>query len=265
MRESLLVALREESVRLHPRLPSEADVARAANVKAAVVRTHLGPPDNYSALLSYQGQVQDTRERIIASAALVFGQKGFQRASLDQVASDAGLTKGAIYWHFKSKNDLYFALLDSRFQRDISTMREGVAAMMASATQESTAELMARIFSNGLQGATSDPDWPRLFVEVMGHSREPEVRERIAQFYAQGWEFAGGMVRDMQTAGLIRQDIDPELMASFWFALGDGLILAWLTQPDRIDFNALASGILDMLWRGIAPTSDNKNPGVAAT
>ena len=57
MRESLLVALREESVRLHPRLPSEADVARAANVKAAMVRTHLGPPDNYSALLSYQGQV----------------------------------------------------------------------------------------------------------------------------------------------------------------------------------------------------------------
>jgi AcrR family transcriptional regulator len=250
--------LREEAHRLHPRLPSEDEVAKAAGVVAADVRTHLGPPDNYSALLSYQGQVPDTRERIIASAARVFGQKGFQRASLDQVASDAGLTKGAIYWHFKSKNDLYFALLDSRFLRDISAMRESVDAMMVTATHETAPDLMARIFSAGLQRFTSDPDWPRLFVEVMGHAREPEVRERIAQFYEQGWEFAGAMVRDMQAAGLIRRDISPDFLASFWFAIGDGLILAWLTQPERIDLDAMASGIVDMLWRGIAPTSDNK-------
>lgn len=270
MREKLLTALREVALRLHPHLPDEGAVARLAGVKEEEVRMHLGPPENYSALLSYQGQTPDTRERIIASAARVFGQKGFQRASLDQVAADAGLTKGAIYWHFKSKNDLYFALLDSRFQRDTSTMRGSVAEMAAASGNTSVVKLMAAAFSSGLQQATTDPDWPRLFVEVMGQSREPEVRDRIAQFYEQGWEFVGRMVRDMQAAGLVRHDIDPDMMATFWFALGDGLVLAWLSQPDRIDFPALSEGILDMMWRGIAPTPthstpDNNDTGAAAT
>jgi AcrR family transcriptional regulator len=163
MREPLLVALRKEAARLHPRLPTEEDVATAAGVAVADVRTHLGPPDNYSALLSYQGQTLDTRARIIASAARVFGQKGFQRASLDQVASDAGLTKGAIYWHFKSKNDLYFALLDSRFLRDISAMRESVDAMMVTATHETAPDLMARIFQCG---AAAIHQRPRLAAPV---------------------------------------------------------------------------------------------------
>jgi len=258
MREKLLVALREAAQHLHPHIPSEEEVARVAGVDVATVKAHLGPADNYTALLSYQSPVLETRERIIASAARVFGQKGFQRASLDQVAADAGLTKGAIYWHFKSKNDLYFALLDSRFQRDTSTMMGAVAEMAATAGKTSTARMMAAIFCAGLESATSDPDWPRLFVEVMGQAREPEIHERIAQFYEQGWGFAGGMVRDMQAAGLIRRDIDPDMMATFWFALCDGLILAWLSQPDRIDFPVLSEVILDMLWHGIAPTVENR-------
>ena len=257
MRDELLAALREAASRLPSRTPSESDVALAAGVKETVVRKHLGPPENYSALLSFQGQGQDTRERIIASAARVFGQKGFQRASLDQVASDAGLTKGAIYWHFKSKNDLYFALLDARFQRDVSSMREAQSAMLADAAPQDTPRLMATLFGASLQAATTDPDWPRLFVEVMGHSREPEVRERIGQFYEQGWDFARQMVTDLQLAGRIRRDIDPDMMATFWFALADGLILAWLSQPERNDFTMLAQGILDMMWRGIAPDDDN--------
>lgn len=258
MRERLLAALREAASRLQAGLPGEEEVAAIAGVKESIVRRHLGPPENYAALLSYQGQTQDTRERIIASAARIFSQKGFQKASLDQVASDAGLTKGAIYWHFKSKNDLYFALVDSRFQRDMSSMREPLKAMLTTADRNSTAQLMATIFSAGLGSATSDPDWPRLFVEVMGQSREPEVRERIAQFYDQGWEFVREIVCNMQAAGLIRRDIDPQMMARFWFALGDGLILAWLTHPEQVDLDAMAKGILDMMWRGIAP-SDNNN------
>lgn len=256
MREQLLAALREASQRLCPDVPSEEEVARVAGVDVATVKAHLGPADNYIALLSYQSPASDTRDRIIASAARIFSQKGFQRASLDQVAADAGLTKGAIYWHFKSKNDLYFALLDARFQRDTSTMRGSVAEMAAAAGNTSVVKLMASVFSSGLEQATTDPDWPRLFVEVMGQSREPEVRDRIAQFYEQGWDVVGRMVRDMQAAGLIRTDINPDMMATFWFALGDGLILAWLSQPDRIDFSSLAEGILDMMWRGIAPPPD---------
>ncbi|HEX6591908.1 MAG TPA: hypothetical protein VF050_07905, partial [Moraxellaceae bacterium] len=81
-REKLLASLRE-TARLHsPHLPDLSTVAAHAGVSVEEVREHLGPSENFAALLSYQSPVQDTRDRIIASAARVFAEKGFQRSSL---------------------------------------------------------------------------------------------------------------------------------------------------------------------------------------
>ena len=116
---------------------------------------------------------QRTRDRILDMAEREFLRRGVSRTSLQDIATAAGTTRGAIYWHFKSKNDLYFALLDSRFQRDTTTMLGSVARMAAGPANASVVKMMAAVFSSGLEQATADPDWPRLFVEVMVQSREP--------------------------------------------------------------------------------------------
>lgn len=53
---------------------------------------------------------EKTRARILESARRVFHQRGFNQSSLEQIAKDAGLTRGAVYWHFKGKADLLFSL-----------------------------------------------------------------------------------------------------------------------------------------------------------
>ena len=112
---------------------SYAAIAARAGVSWQRVKQVLGPRAAFGDWLAVKAgaaetPASDTRQRIIASAATVFARKGYHGASLDQVAADAGLTKGAVYWHFQSKSDLFLALLDARFQRDMSEMAVKVDA-----------------------------------------------------------------------------------------------------------------------------------------
>jgi AcrR family transcriptional regulator len=58
---------------------------------------------------------QQTRDAILRSALEAFANAGYRGASLDRIAKKVGLTKGALYWHFKNKLDLYTAVVDFTF------------------------------------------------------------------------------------------------------------------------------------------------------
>ena len=63
---------------------------------------------------------ESTRESLVSAARVLFGRDGFNSTSLDDIASSAGLTKGALYHHFDSKEDLFRAVAES-VKRDINT------------------------------------------------------------------------------------------------------------------------------------------------
>lgn len=260
MREQLLVALREAARQSAPALPSLADVAGVAGVTETEVSQHLGPAENFPALLSHQSPAHETRERIIASAARVFARKGFQKATLDEVAADAGMTKGAIYWHFRNKNDLLFAMLDCRLQRDTAPLMGDLHTLIRDGGDPLAA--LTRMFHSGLQRCTDDPEWGHLYLECLSLSRNDEVREKLSAFYDRIWAMSGGFTRELQAHGLTHDGIDPKDAAVFWAALFDGLVLAWLIKGREVDFERLLPVIFRMLWRGIAPAAapDSKNP-----
>jgi TetR/AcrR family acrAB operon transcriptional repressor len=258
MRDRLLKALREVAQRHPGEAPSTARVAAAAGVDDATVLQFLGPADNFAALLSYHQAVPapaDTRERILQSAARVFASKGLQRATLDEVAADAGMTKGAIYWHFKSKNDLFFALLDHRFNECTSPLTGDLDAASRQALAGDPKAAMASMFKLGLQRCTNDADWPRLYFECVAQTRDPEVRTRLADFYERGWSMSREVTRTLQERGMAPAEADLDISAVFWTALFDGLVLAWMINPDKLDIGHVAEGIFDLLWCGIAPAS----------
>ncbi|MCC2637542.1 MAG: transcriptional regulator [Moraxellaceae bacterium] len=263
MRDKLLSALREAARLSAPRPPTAAAVAAVAGVDEAEVRAHLGPPENFSALLSYQAPVQpsspaqETRERIIASAARVFAHKGFQRASLDEVAADAGMTKGAIYWHFKSKNDLFFAMLDSRLRQDTAPLLGDLHTLIRDGGDPLAA--LTGMFATSLERCTSDPEWPRLYLECLSLARDPDVRDRLSAFYDEVWALSRGFTEQLQAHGLTAEDIDPQVAAIFWTALFDGLVVAWLIKGEALELSRLLPTLFRMLWRGLAPATASPN------
>ena len=73
--------------------------------------------------LTAERRRQQTREYLLQAAAQVFAERGFYAATLDEVAAAAGFTKGAVYSNFKNKEDLFLALLEDSYAREITALR----------------------------------------------------------------------------------------------------------------------------------------------
>lgn len=122
-------------------------------------------------------RLEHTRSLLIDAAEEVFGEKGFVAATLDDIARAAGYTKGAIYKHFSTKEDLFLAVSDRYWRRYFANFTE----VMAPATQVGARELdeIAKRWSQLSRDRGAEH-------AALGHEfmlyllRNPEVRERVA-------------------------------------------------------------------------------------
>lgn len=253
MREKLIHALKQLTQQQSLCAISPSMIAQAAGVSVECVEKTLGSVENYPALLAFE-QTHQTRERILLAAMQVFSQKGWQRSSLDEIAHAAGLTKGAIYWHFKNKNDLFFALLDARFQRDTSPVNAEIQQAIGKANQGEAQAAFTELFVSAWQRCVQDRQWPRLFLEVVSQADEPEIAARLNSLYQHVWQVSTEFVQAMQQGDLTRNDIEPQVLGKFWCTLFDGIMLACLANP-QLEVKQLAEQFLPILWQGLAPCS----------
>src|SRR5438034_6267607 len=124
--------------------------------------------------LSRKEKQEHTRSCLMHSAAKVFARRGLQKASIDEVAEDAGFTKGAFYANFRSKEDLFLAMLDERFAKRLDEIER---VMESGASVEDQARQAGRDFSEFL---ATDPEWSRLFFEFAVQAmRDEEFRQEL--------------------------------------------------------------------------------------
>lgn len=233
------------------------DVAREAGVSWPTVRRYIGNKQQLRDLLASERSeasqpLLDTRDRILASATQVFAQYGYAGATLDAIATDAGMTKGAVYWHFASKSDLFLALMEQRMQTRLPAVPEEVRkAFGAEDPEAGVAELLATQLTYG----QTNPEWIKLYLEFITQSREPEVQKLLSSTSYQSLQaIVDGLIRQLQEQGQLAADIDPFVLATFWTGMLDGLMLAWMVDPNRIDPKTWSAQLARILWRGIAPT-----------
>lgn len=233
-----------------------ADIAAEARLPWQTVRRLLGPRTQFADWLADSAPAQqDTRERILDSAATVFARRGYVAASLDEVAANAGLTKGAVYWHFSSKHALFYALLESRFQRDFADNLAPAVAAFSNSRDQKTA--IAELLLSLIGRIEDDPDWPRLFLEFMSQARDPAVQAHLGAAYQASYRLSAKLLDAMYAARGMALPADSYLLAQFWTALIDGLVIAWIANPDSMDLKALVPRIVDLLWQGLdtSPTA----------
>jgi len=124
--------------------------------------------------LSRTEQSTQNRERILAAARRVFLQRGYYGATLEQIAEEAGFTKGAVYSRFEGKADLFLALLEDRIAeraRDNVEVTEGVA----------DEDVFTVLFENFIRVNLTEPEWPLLVIEFRVHAaRDEELNRRYA-------------------------------------------------------------------------------------
>ncbi|MGA9192503.1 MAG: TetR/AcrR family transcriptional regulator [Anaerolineales bacterium] len=67
---------------------------------------------------------EERKEQILDAATEVFAQKGFDHARMDDIVEETGLSKGALYWYFKSKDDIIFGIMDRLFRLEFRELEE---------------------------------------------------------------------------------------------------------------------------------------------
>ncbi len=114
--------------------------------------------------LSRKEQQAHTRRALLEAATRVFSRHGLAQGSVEQVAAEAGFTKGAFYANFRSKEELFLAILDERFAERVQAIDE---LMARGGPMEEQAAAGGAEFQDYVRG---DPEWERLFFEFAAHA-----------------------------------------------------------------------------------------------
>ena len=124
-----------------------------------------------------QERTEITRARFIQSAEKIFARDGFEAAKLEEIATDAGYTRGAFYANFESKEDLFFALLEKEISHRIAALEKEMAKFR---DPEAKLKAMREFFLS----KTLDRRWSLLAMEFKLFAvRHPEVKQRLAAMH----------------------------------------------------------------------------------
>jgi AcrR family transcriptional regulator len=115
-----------------------------------------------------------TREALLRSAARLVRERGLDGTSVEEIAADAGFTKGAFYANFKSKEELFLTMLDENFGAEIDRMDE---ALSGRGDPGEEARQAAEEFTRYLK----DPEWPLLYFQFAAQAaRDEDFRQELA-------------------------------------------------------------------------------------
>jgi AcrR family transcriptional regulator len=200
---------------------------------------------------------QETRSSLLRSAAKLFCRHGLEGASVDDVAQDAGYTKGAFYSNFKNKEELFLVMMDEKFSAELERIDHLLAG-----TGEARDEAQAAA-EDFVRYVHSDPEWPRLYFEFVAYAARNEdfrqelatrhraLRARLADVYGR-WASGFATKPPLPIA-------DIAAMTDF---MADGFLLDKLVDPE-LD-SGLYATMLAIFFRGLeAMALEQKSAEVA--
>jgi AcrR family transcriptional regulator len=197
-----------------------------------------------------------TRRHLLEAAAIVFSRDGFHGATLDDVASHAGFTKGAVYSNFKSKDDLFLALLDDRVESQFAIVAEVLDS--GPHVREAQFPRIRELLDATLLG---DDSFSALYLEfVLYARRNPAAREKLIASARREQAFIQSLIE--REHGLVSGAPPPALraFAEFSRAVFGGLTLTRLVDPDAVTKDTVEV-ILDMLYKAMGPERAESDPG----
>lgn len=168
-----------------------------------------------------------TRARILDSALEVFAAKGYAQTSMDEIAGRAGVTKGALYWHFEDKLRLYRALVDRAMEMQTAALMP--ALERASSPKEAVGTLVKAYLrfyrENGLLMAF----YSNMMIETKTLS-ESGVMADMAGAYRSYREAVAAALGCCMVGGTRTVDLAAVLVGAL-----DGIIMQWMIDPDGFE------------------------------
>jgi AcrR family transcriptional regulator len=173
---------------------------------------------------------EQVRQRLLVAASGVFARRGYAEATLEQVAEEAGFSKGAVYSNFAGKEELFYALLRERVGERVERIHREVASA------ETLQEAGAAAGRAGGEAVGEGADWHLLFLEfVTRAARHPELREELGRRRVESRGLIAERARERLEALGVESPLPPDQIANIMLALSNGLAIEQLIQPNGVD------------------------------
>ncbi|USY54065.1 TetR/AcrR family transcriptional regulator [Bacillus sp. 1780r2a1] len=130
--------------------------------------------------LTMEEKKQQTKEMLLNSAEVIFSKKGFNGASVDEIAEEAGYSKGAVYSNFSNKEDLFLALYDRRFKHQLEEWEQLFKSQLENGSRFDKIESLLISHSK----SNHDSKWTLLMLEFTLYAlRNEDIKQKLASRY----------------------------------------------------------------------------------
>lgn len=184
-----------------------------------------------------------TREALLNAAEEVFFAKGVARTSLEQIARHAGLTRGAVYWHFKNKGDLFMALVEQVRMPFQSLMEE----VDKTDVEQSPLETIRLACHAGLV-RLEQPSYQRILsillhrCEFFSDINPLDMQEKLGNECFKEMLDVFMFAKQQQ---LLREDLSPEVATRLMQSMLGGLFHDWLRDPEAFSISERGGELID--------------------
>ena len=203
-----------------------------------------------------QRDAEKTRARILASALSLFAKTGYVHTTFNDIAARLKMTKGAVYWHFESKQALLMALIDemlAKFRRQIVELLPPGETSFDGLSFPVVADMMVR---NAVR-IIGDPKGTAFFLLIheqiqWAEASMSKVREDLMRNQRFGpWAAFRTAVENDVREGRVRKDVDPVQVASVCIAMWDGLVHTRIVRILLCDLEDTLRKSYEAVWNAI--------------
>ena len=192
-----------------------------------------------------QQRSEETRTRILEAVTKQIASKGFSAASVEDICRAAGVSKGAFYHHFASKQAVFIELLDTWLSR--------IDASLEAARQASVPLTLIRMTESLPQIIASASGYLPVFLEFwLQASHDETIWGKVIAPYQHYQEYFARLIEEGMAEGSLRP-VDPQATAQMIVSLAVGMFLQALVATKETDWQKMAQQSMEIMMRGLTP------------
>lgn len=194
-------------------------------------------------------QAQQTRENILWGALDVFSEKGFSRSTMGDIAKRIGMTRGAVYWHFKDKRELLVKLIEAMHQREAGLLAEKVPSL------DSLDDLLAQFMARA--DLLEEDKKCRKFINFMSMqvewATEKQIFARLRDGHLRNAPFEGFdmVLHKEQQRGRVRSEVDVDEVCDILAGMFIGMVKHYLSgmsnRPLKASLRSAVQAVFDSI------------------
>ena len=185
------------------------------------------------------------RNQILDAATKVFVRLGFQHARMDDIVEESGLSKGTLYWYFKSKEDIINAILRRLFAGALESLESLLEA------EGTVSERLVQLTSDRVTGMKRMSSLVPIIFEFYAVAVH---QQWVKQFIGEYFKHFRGLLEDLIQQGIDRGEFYPVNAAETAISLAsmyEGLTIHWLMEPETVQWDILSENSIPILLNGL--------------